>query len=71
MFLTRCGMPWTSKAKQGDSPITKEMTKLVKKLNIERQGRNFYGLRHTFQTIGEEAGDLVDRRFHHGARTEK
>ena len=59
VFLTRLGAPWTSKCKKGDSPITKEMAKLLKKLHLERLGRNFYGLRHTFQTIGEETNDLI------------
>lgn len=59
VFITRYGLPWTPKAKKGDSPITKQMTKYLKKLHLEREGRNFYGLRHTFETIGEESNDLV------------
>jgi hypothetical protein len=41
-----------------DDAIAKEMTKLLKELNIKRPGLNFYGLRHGFQTVAEErAGD--------------
>jgi integrase len=42
-----------------DSPITKELAKLLKSLDIERPGVNFYALRHTFETIGGESRDQV------------
>ena len=37
VFITRYGFPWTGKAKKGDSPITKRMAKLLKKLNLRYQ----------------------------------
>ena len=35
------------------------MAKLLKSLGIGRTGLNFYGLRHTFETIGGESRDQV------------
>jgi len=55
VFLTRCREPWTAKGKNGDSPITKEMVKLLKQLGIHGNGLGFYALRHTFETIGGES----------------
>jgi integrase len=58
VFITRCGVPWEAKGKgKMDSPISKELGKLLDDLGIRRRGVNFYALRHTFQTIGEEARD--------------
>ena len=58
VFVTRCGVPWEAKGKgKMDSPISKEMAKVLDDLKIRRKGVNFYALRHTFQTIGEEARD--------------
>jgi len=36
--------------------IIQEMRKLIKELGL-KEGRNFYALRHTFETIGGEAKD--------------
>jgi integrase len=56
VFLTQRGGTW---AKTGpDSPVSKEMRKLLDRLGING-GRNFYGLRHSFQNIGDEARDFV------------
>jgi integrase len=67
VFLTSRGSSW---AKQGyfddegrpknvsDNPISKEMAKLLKKLNINGR-RNFYALRHTVETIGGGCRDQV------------
>ncbi|MBP3956713.1 tyrosine-type recombinase/integrase [Gemmata sp. G18] len=41
-----------------DSPVSKEMRKLLNALGIGGK-RNFYALRHTFETIGGEAKDQV------------
>jgi len=55
-FITSRGSTW---AKTGpDSPVSKEMRKLLDRLKIDGH-RNFYGLRHTFQNIGDEARDFV------------
>lgn len=56
VFVTRYGFPWEPKAK-ADSPISKEMAKILKSLNLHRPGLGFYALRHTFQTIAEKARD--------------
>ena len=56
-FITKYGCPWTPKAKTGDSPVTKETTKVLKALGIHRPGLGFYALRHTFETIAGEARD--------------
>lgn len=61
VFLTKYGRPWHKGTR--DNPITKEMSKLLKEAKLERAGLNFYALRHTFQTIGEECGDLAAVRF--------
>ncbi|HLJ92943.1 MAG TPA: tyrosine-type recombinase/integrase [Gemmataceae bacterium] len=67
VFLTSRGDTW---AKQGyfddngrpknvsDNPISKETAKLLKRLGLNGH-RNFYALRHTFETIGGEARDQV------------
>jgi integrase len=60
VFLTRFGEPWTPRGRNIHySPISRETAKLLKSLGIHRKGLNFYALRHTFQTIGEESGDAV------------
>ena len=41
-----------------DSPISKEMRKLLDSLDINGH-RSFYALRHTFETIGGEAKDQI------------
>ncbi len=58
VFITRCRVPWDAKGKgKMDSPISKEMANVLDDLKIRRKGVSFYALRHTFQTIGEEARD--------------
>ena len=42
-----------------DSPVTKDMRKLLDKLKLHRPGLGFYALRHTFETIAGESRDQV------------
>lgn len=56
VFVTKYGHGWGKDT--SDSPISKEMRKLLDDLEIEGH-RNFYALRHTFQTIGDECGDFL------------
>lgn len=60
VFTTQYGSPWTSKSKMGsDSPISAKFTKLCKRLDLHKQGRGFYSLRHVCATIGGESGDYA------------
>lgn len=73
VFITKRGLCWSKTRNCGatmsdgkpdvdgsrDNPISKEMAKLLKEVGLKRPRLNFYGLRHTFQTIGEESGDQV------------
>jgi integrase len=68
VFVTRKGGRWhkdTSDNPAGqkrsslmDNPLSKETRKLLDALGITGH-RNFYALRHTFQTIGDECGDFL------------
>jgi integrase len=42
-----------------DTPLSKEMAKLLTELKLHRPRLNFYALRHTFETIGGDAKDQV------------
>jgi integrase len=56
VFITQRGGAWAKDI--CDSPITKETRKLLDSLGIDGE-RNFYCLRHTFETIGGESCDQV------------
>jgi integrase len=61
VFLTKSGRAWVKVTPNGanDDAIAKEFSKVLVNLLLKRPGLNFYALRHTFQTVGESAGDLV------------
>jgi integrase len=51
VFVTKYGDGWAKEDR--DNPVSKETAKLLKELGINGQ-RNFYCLRHTFETVGGE-----------------
>lgn len=55
VFITGAGNPWNDPR---DRAISKEMRKLLDRVKINGH-RNFYALRHTLQTIGDEARDFL------------
>jgi integrase len=56
VFVTAKGGSWFKET--SDNPVSKEMAKLLKKLGINGQ-RNFYCLRHGFETVGGDSRDQV------------
>lgn len=56
VFLTVRGDSWAKLSM--DNPISKETAKLMKLCGLNGH-RNFYALRHGFQTIGDESGDFL------------
>ncbi len=68
VFITRTGRRWNKDVadnlvgkgawKLWDNPVSKETWKLLDGLGINGH-RNFYALRHTFRTIGDESGDFL------------
>ena len=57
VFITKYGRPWFDETRRA-SPISAEFAKVMRSLKL-RNGRNFYALRHTFETIGGESRDQV------------
>jgi integrase len=56
VFLTATGGSW---ARDNDPAVlSKQMRKLLHRLGVNGH-RNFYTLRHCFQTIGDESGDFL------------
>lgn len=56
VFITSWGGTWHKET--SDNPVSKETRKYLDALGINGH-RNFYALRHTFETIGGEAKDQV------------
>jgi integrase len=56
VFVTKFGLSWAKGTT--DNPISSEVRKLLDLLGINGH-RNFYALRHTFETVGGEAKDQV------------
>jgi integrase len=56
VFVTKYGGTWDKG--NTDNPLSAEVRKLLNALGINGR-RNFYALRHTFETIGGEAKDQV------------
>jgi integrase len=54
VFVTKYGKGWSIEGRA----LSNETRKLLDKLGINGH-RNFYGLRHTFQTTGDESGDFI------------
>ena len=62
VFLTKYGNRWVKNHGSSDDSVAKEFSKLLKRLGINGK-RGFYALRHTTQTIGEEAGETATRHI--------
>ena len=62
VFITKYGNTWEPKGKIGN-PVSREMTKLLRKTKLHRPGLNFYALRHTFQTVGQQTLDRDAVRY--------
>jgi integrase len=55
-FITKRGGSWAKHDK--DNPVSKETRKILDMLSINGR-RNFYALRHTFETIGGDTRDQI------------
>jgi integrase len=65
VFVTKYGGSWSKQSELSgdmavntDNPVSKEMRKLLDKLNLNGR-RNFYALRHTFETVAGDSRDQV------------
>lgn len=61
MFVTTFGGSW-HRDNDRSSPISAEFRKLLNSQKLYRPGLSFYALRHTFQTIADDAGDYLATR---------
>ena len=59
LFLTRKAEKWSKDNTRG--VLAREFKKILEAVGITRDGAGFYDLRRTFQTIGEEAGEIATR----------
>ena len=61
VFLTDTGLPWVRETREGVhlDHITKRFIRLLNDLGLKRPRVSFYALRHTFQTVADEARDPV------------
>jgi integrase len=60
VFITQAGNPWVRLQGNGwNDAVTIVCRELLKNLGLKRPGRNFYALRHTFETIAGESLDQV------------
>ncbi len=68
VFLTKYGKPWARvSAPQGGQRLGKlavamdavylSFSRLAKEVGVQKPGRAFYSLRHTFRTVADEIGD--------------
>jgi integrase len=58
VFLTRTGREWVrANSTYVNDEISKQFSKLLTACGLKRPGLNFYALRHTVVTIGEEVAD--------------
>jgi integrase len=55
LFITKYGGSWFKETP--DNPISNEMGKVLKTLDLQQKGRSFYSLRHTFRTVADESRD--------------
>lgn len=56
LFRTKYGKTWSG---QGTAcPVSAEFRKTLKVIGMYQEGRTFYSLRRTFQTVAEESGDF-------------
>lgn len=65
VFLTREGRRYVRLKENGtwNDAISRGIGKLLQDLGFKRDGLNFYSLRRTFRTIGDEAGDQPAVRY--------
>lgn len=57
LFLTKYGKCWCKESSA--NPVSAEFRKLCESLGLQRTGRGFYSLRHTFRTVADECNDRV------------